>query len=308
MIHRFGFGLLLLALLPGCWHVGALQDGAAPDDDADSESDVDVDTDTDADGDTDTDTDADSDTAEPNACATNDNCSQEYCDQVLIPAGVYPRGADEQPENPPIMASCVEYAFGDETPEHDVSLDAFCIDTYEVTAGRYQACVDAGECPEIWAVFSFSNYPVITAGYEAAEAYCDWIGRRMCTEAEWERAANGPGPDKRTYPWGDDPSPLTEQPQFYGESGGDIVEVGAHPELASAEGVHDLAGNAMELIGDGYVPYDPPDEGVLENPVGPDDAEFRVARGGSAWVPGNYTVTERLIIDADYSQSSYDDW
>jgi formylglycine-generating enzyme required for sulfatase activity len=296
--------LLLAAALSGCWHVGTQQGGEPPDDDADSDTDADVDSDTDADGDSDSDAGTDE---------TNDNCSQEYCDQILIPAGVYPRGADEQAEDPPIHASCVEYDFGDETPQHLVSIDAFCIDMYEVTWVRYDMCVIAGECPEIWegysSVLAYHTFPVITAGFEAAEAYCEWIGRRMCTEAEWERAANGPGPDKRTYPWGDDPSPLAEEPLFHDEfDEGELAAVDAYPDLASAEGVHGLVGNAMELIGDGYTPYDPPDAGVLEDPVGPDDAEFRVARGGASWVPSNYTTTERLIIDAEYSQSNYDDW
>jgi formylglycine-generating enzyme required for sulfatase activity len=328
---------VLSMLAAACWSSSGGSGGAAPDADADADTDIDSDADTDADSDTDvdsdTDTDADSDTdtdsdtgsetesetesetGEPSPCETNANCSQEYCDQVPIPAGIYPRGSEEQPDDPAIGESCVEYGFGDETPRHDVYLDAFCIDKYEVTWKRYDACVGAGECPVPagWADYLedesiYTSHPMYVAGYGAAEAYCAWIGRRMCTEAEWERAANGPGPEKRTYPWGDDPSYLTSVSLFYGDESGTIAAVDAFPELASAEGVNGLAASALELIDDFYEPYEASDGGVLDNPIGPDDGDYRLARGGSSWIHSNYTNTERIIIDADSSQMNYAYW
>jgi formylglycine-generating enzyme required for sulfatase activity len=137
--------------------------------------------------------------------------------------------------------------------------------------------------------------------------YCEWIGRRACTETEWERAANGPGPEKRLHPWGD--TPVFPGTGFYnGSSENDFIRVYENHDYASVEGVYNLAGNALELVADYYSPYDPPSAGVLENPVGPSDGEFRLARGGSAGFPSSYTTSERMIINADYAESSYDEW
>jgi formylglycine-generating enzyme required for sulfatase activity len=264
--------------------------------------------DTDPDGDTDADSDSDGDPVL--TCATGGNCGQQFCEQVLIPAGVYPRGANQQADPPPFQVSCLEFDFGDETPEHEVELDAFCIDKYEVTWERYYACVEQNSCWE-GAIdpdeAPGSQAPMLTANYQKAEAYCAWIGRRLCTEAEWERAANGPGPDKRTYPWGEDDSWL-DLPWFDPDAAWDASDVDEYPELASVEGVYGLSGGALELVRDYYDEYQPADDGPLENPNGPSSGDFRLARGGGARVASNFTTTERVIIGVEYSQTDYDYW
>jgi hypothetical protein len=306
-------GLSAGLLLTSCWRSAGLgdddRDGSPNSDSIDTAG---GDADGDADGDTDTDSTSDSggDTDELR-CVTGDNCTAAFCDHVFLPSGTYPRGSSGPDEVPFVVEACVKYEFGDETPEHDVYLDAFCIDKYEVSWERYYDCVEAGACdpgeadPDNVAT---SRRPVLSASYGKAADYCEWIGRRMCTEAEWERAANGPGPEKRLHPWGEAPIAPGSRGFYGGDPVGVFVEVNEGAEYASVEGVYNLVGNALELVADYYEPYDPPDGGPLENPVGPAGGEFRIARGGCAGFPSNYTTSERVIIDADHADDDYSEW
>jgi formylglycine-generating enzyme required for sulfatase activity len=165
-----------------------------------------------------------------------------------------------------------------ERPERRVYLDAFRIDRYEVTNAQYQRFValSGRAAPPHWRgglpPAGTAAHPVLAVGWDDAAAYCSWAGRRLPTEAEWERACRGT--DGRTYPWGDtwDPSlaniasglPLVEtqprptdpawrlvaEPQPAGGLG--PRPVGSLPGGASPEGVLDLAGNAAEWVGDWY--------------------------------------------------------
>ncbi|MHB8778748.1 MAG: bifunctional serine/threonine-protein kinase/formylglycine-generating enzyme family protein [Anaerolineales bacterium] len=120
------------------------------------------------------------------------------------------------------LVSAGEFTMGsvigdtDELPVHQVYLDFYYMDTYEVTNGLYKACVDAGVCNPPTSTSSytrsyyygnseFEDYPVINVDWDMANAYCGWRGARLPTEAEWEKAARGPSTgsgDGRTYPWG----------------------------------------------------------------------------------------------------------
>ncbi len=245
------------------------------------------------------------------ACLPHDPCEGPYCEQILIPEGTFPMGSTETPP----MDSY--WPAGDERPLHSVYLDAYCIDRFEVTLARYEVCVDAGACPPEglqWqkpdaidtTVNHYPNecYPNLEAcanravngkNYYQAQLYCDWIGARLCTEAEWERAANGPGPDKRDWPWGNDPpnAVLTNIPSV---GSGFVEPVDSHPLGASPEGVYNMTGNVYEWVRDAYSPYPADaDETILENPVYPPTfaGAEAIGRGSCFFTEPTRGVSER---------------
>src|SRR5215207_7341162 len=121
--------------------------------------------------------------------------------QVFIPAGTFRMGGLDVRRAP------------NEIPDHNVTLDAFWMDQLEVTNAMYGLCVSAGVCappqslksqrrPDYFNNPEFNDYPVIYVTWGQAKAYCEWAGRRLPSEAEWERA--GRGDDLRTFPWGED--------------------------------------------------------------------------------------------------------
>lgn len=199
--------------------------------------------------------------------------------QILIPEGTF------------FMGGMDVYRENDELPAREVFINAFWMDQVEVTNGMYNLCVQAGECRPPTQLRSdnresyfgnpeFQDYPVVYVTWYDANAYCQWAGRRLPTEAEWERAARGN--DKRNYPWGD------ELPNEYNSNSqnivGDTSRVGSYAEGASPFGVLDLAGNVWEWVADRYRP-DYYSKSPAENPTGPAEDEvfnhMRVIRGGS---------------------------
>ena len=200
--------------------------------------------------------------------------------QVYIPEGVFLMGsADDQP------------AEADERPQHSVYLDAFWIDLTEVTNAMYARCVSAGGCREPAQISSktrlfyysdsrFANYPVIYVSWQDANTYCQWAGRRLPTEAEWEKAARGA--DGRFFPWGD--APAESNRLNYNQHVGDTTPVGSYPTGASSYGVLDMAGNVAEWVADWYdASYYAVSTAV--NPLGPGSGQYRVLRGGSWFSP-----------------------
>ncbi len=149
---------------------------------------------------------------------------------LYIPSGKFKMGS----------TSTDPHAQGDEIPQHDVYLNAYWIDQTEVTNKMYALCVFAGSCPpplkkSSWTRQSyygnseFDNYPVIYVEWNDAAQYCQWAGRRLPTEAEWEKAARGT--DGRTFPWGNEPP----SPDLlnYSQTVGDTTTVGSYPKGAS---------------------------------------------------------------------------
>ena len=144
--------------------------------------------------------------------------------------------------------------FGDEVPQLTVRLDAFSIDQVEVTIGRYRACAEAGVCnafePSDYqrAVISETvqsdDYPV-TVGWEDALRYCQWVGKRLPTEAEWEKAARGT--DGRFFPWGNE--------WEAGRVSQEWNSVGRYPQGASPYGALDMVGSVSEWTLDSYQRY-----------------------------------------------------
>jgi formylglycine-generating enzyme required for sulfatase activity len=196
---------------------------------------------------------------------------------VYVPSGKFSMGvSDLNPE-----------AEADENPQHSVYLDAFWIDQTEVTTAMYTRCVQSEACrlpedassasrPAYYGNALYEDYPVIYISWEDASAYCAWAGRRLPSEAEWEKAARGT--DGLIYPWGDtapDPSLLN-----FDDRANDTTEVGKFPSGASPYGALDLAGNVYEWVQDWYQGgyyYSSP----VRNPTGPDWGDDRVVRGGS---------------------------
>jgi formylglycine-generating enzyme required for sulfatase activity len=175
----------------------------------------------------------------------------------------------------------------DEQPAHRVYLDAFWIDQSEVTNHMYSLCVDAKECqlPKDLRSFTrnhyygntgFDNYPVIQVDWNMAQKYCTWAGRRLPTEAEWEKAARGM--DGNIYPWGNDAPNATLLNYNYNAQ--DTTGVNSYAAGMSPYGAYDMLGNVWEWVSDWYDPMyyqsSPP-----SNPKGPATESARVHRGGS---------------------------
>lgn len=194
-----------------------------------------------------------------------------------VPAGEFTMGSD----------SGTYY----EKPAHLVYLDAFWIDKTEVTNKMYVMCVSAGICQQQSKLNSstrrayqleseFGNYPVIYVDWSMAKSYCEWAGRRLPTEAEWEKAARGT--DERIYPWGND----APNSNLLNYDMADTTTVGAYPEGISPYGALDMVGNVLEWVADRY------DEKYYANspktnPLGPDSGVYRVLRGGTWYLYGN---------------------
>jgi len=195
---------------------------------------------------------------------------------VYVPAGSFLRGSTDADE----MAT--EF----EKPQREVYLEAFWIDRTEVTVGQYRACVDAGGCappmetssatrPDYYDGGAFDDYPVLWVNWYDADTYCRWVGARLPTEAEWEKAARGT--DERVFPWGD---VWNESHTNANDRLGDTRPVGSFPAGASPYGALDMSGNVWEWVADWfneeyYI------SSLTRNPTGPLSGSERSMRSGS---------------------------
>ena len=204
--------------------------------------------------------------------------SAEGMIQVYIPQGSFQMGGMDT------------RASTDEKPVHKVDLKGYWIDKVEVTNAMFLLCVQAGVCNPPQNVTSetrqsyfnnseFNDFPVVNVTWDNARQYCEWAGRRLPTEAEWEYAARGG--TINTYPWGEDKPDGTRANFNY--MLGDTNRVGSYTSGASPFGVLDMAGNVFEWVQD-YYDAEYYANGPANNPSGPlaRSAYFkRVARGGS---------------------------
>jgi len=218
--------------------------------------------------------------------------------EIFIPAGRFTMGSSERDIDIAVArcrehsADCARASFADQEPSHIVLLDAYTIDKYEVTNSRYQACVDAGVCtaPQrsdsatrsaYYGDPEYAAYPVIYVDWHQATSFCLWEGKRLPTEAEWERAALGD--DSRLFPWGNQ-APDCRLANFHAGDGGgcvgDTAAVGGYLAGASPDGLLDLAGNVWEWTYDRYA-ADYYAVSPDSNPLGPTQGTLRSVRGGS---------------------------
>ncbi len=204
---------------------------------------------------------------------------------ILIPAGPFVMGSTAVP---------------DATP-HTVWLSDYYIDQYEVTNAQFveflnlfgnqtegnvpwvDADSDEVRIHQVDGVWQpdpgFADHPMVEVTRYGAQAYCAWLGERLPTEAEWEKAARGT--DERTFPWGEE---ISCDDTNYGACGlRQTVEVGRYPQSVSPYGIHDMAGNAAEWTTDWY-DDDYYAASPLRNPTGPEDSPGdHVATRGGSW-------------------------
>jgi len=178
-----------------------------------------------------------------------------------------------------------------EKPYHEVYLDAYYIQKHEVTVAEYRECVNAGACTKPrsksnnsycnWGYGDRDDHLINCVDWHQAKAYCEWIGARLPTEAEWEKAARGT--DGRKYPWGNAKATCEYAVMDDGGNGcgrGRTWSVCSKPRGDSPYGLCDMAGNVWEWVndwyGENYYESSPRD-----NPWGPSSGSARVLRGGS---------------------------
>jgi formylglycine-generating enzyme required for sulfatase activity len=201
------------------------------------------------------------------------------------------------PEGEFLMGSPAGQGADDEHPQHMVYLDAFWIDQTEVTNAQYRQCLEAGACrkPYYWddSGYNAPDQPLVGVSWDDARTYCEWVGARLPTEAQWEKAARGT--DGRKYPWGNEDADC-DRANYYGKPCacggtdpcvGKPSQVGAHPAGASPYGALDMAGNVWEWVADWYA-ADYYSRSPARNPQGPDSGEYRGLRGGSWYLNDNY--------------------
>jgi len=225
---------------------------------------------------------------------------------INIPEGEFLMGANDGPRN--------------ERPEHTVYLDSYYIDQFEVTMERYQIFLDEmyHEFPPLWddgaAFEEAKDRPAVGMAWASAKTYCEWAGKRLPTEAEWEKAARGT--DGRRYPWGH-MQPFVDIARYnLGTTGwvsypttlasvtsgttGMSIRHGLKQGTKSPYGLYHMAGNASEWVADWYHRsyYE---DSPAKNPPGPAEGERKVYRGGS-WEdpPKRLRVTSRTSAESDF--------
>jgi formylglycine-generating enzyme required for sulfatase activity len=257
----------------------------------------------------------------------------DQMEMVFVKEGSFKRGSSDKQIDQVIKDCYKMYPEGNycnrevyarqEQPEKEVQIDAFWMDKTEVTNAQFCLFLNEngnqstngiqwfepgyghrgvvyGYIEEADGVYKpqegYENYPVIEVSWYGAQAYCEWIGGRLPTEAEWEYAAKGPM--NNIYPWGNDFDGTVVnyrdisfdfdnqgKDTSFSDSSPKWTEVGGYPEGASWCGVLDLAGNVHEWVYDwyaeGYYSVSP-----SSNPQGPERGDYKVCRGGSWYDPG----------------------
>jgi formylglycine-generating enzyme required for sulfatase activity len=244
------------------------------------------------------------------------------CEMIYIPAGSFLMGNN----------GAEPYSYCQELPQHSVYLPGYWIGKYEVTRGEYQQFMSAGgySNPAYWSSAGWSwkvssgrtqpsywapvqdwgmgaftqtdSHPVVGVSYYECEAFCNWAGGHLATEAQWEKAARWTGSYPNVYPWGNtwDPEKCNNYYDHNAAGGGyqkyQTAPVGSYPSGVSPYGLHDMAGNVWEWVQDWYVSY--PGSPCPFNYTG----SSRVLRGGgwSSYVARYARCAYRLDNYPDY--------
>lgn len=253
---------------------------------------------------------------------------------IYVPAGEFEMGSSFFESI--VFTNGKLFPFSDQRPKHRIYLDAFWVDRTEVTVGMFRKFVEATgyktsaeregwgkpwkdgpkesewpmtpgtdwQHPEGPGSTASDNHPVIQVSWDDAMAYCEWVGGRLPTEAEWEKAARGT--EGRKYPWGDDfdgtllnygdsRCPVARwRDSRYDDGYAKTSPVGSYPGGASFYGVLDMAGNVWEWVYDWY------DEDYYStspdsNPMGPESGSVRAMRGGS-WYDGEPEAWVNCVV------------
>ncbi len=211
-------------------------------------------------------------------------------DMACVGGGWFVRGSEDE---------------ANERQAEEVFVETFLMDRREVTNADYRACVEVGLCERAFPYRGFGGprRPVVAVTWADADAYCRWRGRRLPTEAEWERAARGP--NNTRFPWGDDVRDVCSRAHVkdvrgHGCGTETTRDVGTLPP--GHWGLFDMAGNVDEWTADWYAPCyrgcrgECGDACAGEEPRGPcggaDDCDrrLRVVRGGSWWWPVSHAT------------------
>jgi iron(II)-dependent oxidoreductase len=227
---------------------------------------------------------------------------QDGAEMVLVPAGEFPMGSEDTEivqlqsllgRLPPKVLDRLT----DQAPRHQVYLDAFYIDKYEVTNALYARFVQATRrlASRLSDKHQFNQpqQPVVGVTWHDAQAYCTWAGKRLPTEAEWEKAARGP--EGRIYPWGnsvdgvrmnycDKRCPFRWKDTASDDGYARTAPVGSYEQGKSPYGAYDMAGNVWEWVADWYA-ADYYQHSPAQNPPGPAAGERKIVRGGAWFVP-----------------------
>jgi formylglycine-generating enzyme required for sulfatase activity len=228
---------------------------------------------------------------------------------VTIPAGEFQMGSDPEVG----LAICKKYSaeycdvrnYQNEAPVHTVFVDAFEIGRYEVTTRQYVQCVRAGTCRtplnKTYTNPEYEFHPVTDVDWYGAQTFCNWVGGRLPTEAEWEEAARG-GLESKIYPWGNQEPTCTKGvpngANFLGEScPDDTTPVGSF--APNGYGLYDMAGNVYEWVSSLYRPYP---YNAADGREDMSSTDSRVLRGGSWFVVDDYVRTSvRYWNDPSYT-------
>ncbi len=244
---------------------------------------------------------------------------------VCVPAGEFQMSYYQRYQYRKVSDTYGEFDIGLQRKQaHTVYLDAFYMDSHEVTNEQYRMFMDATgrKPPRYWS--NDSNQPVVGVNWYDAKAYADWAGKRLPTEAEWEKAARG-GLEGKPYPWGDNPETEIVSWRDRGDVGSFRVRPWEHVRIEDAHsyanyydtgmvdiwegvapvcsfssngyGLYDMAGNVREWCADWY------DENYYsksprQNPTGPRSGHLRVLRGGS-W---NARVLKLRVAYRDFAE------
>lgn len=240
-------------------------------------------------------------------CVTSPLTPGPSAGMVKVPAGVFTMGF--------VIDNPQEWGDPDEEPVHEVFLDAFYIDPYETTAAEFAEFLNAhpGEAGRYFETGKavtierqngrfkprpgLKRLPANRISWHGADAYCRWKGKRLPTEAQWEKAARGT--DGRLFPWGNrhpDGSLATYRRKFK-QLGFRVFEpVDSMPQGASPYGVHHMAGNVWEWVGDWYA-ADYYEHSPVKNPPGPATGDHKVLRGGNWYYKAYYMRTTYRFND-----------